>query len=108
MNVTQDARYPVTVGQRQIYLFSALGPSSYSTSTFDPVNLPAGIYLDFIDGCTTVSKTYFVRFFPSAAGSGSRPTWIAKWYTASTGSEVSNATNLSAEQIQFIAFGGNF
>lgn len=108
MNVTQDARYPAAVGQRQFYLFSASGPSSYSQTTSDPVNLPAGIYLDFIEGCQTVSKTYTLRFFPSVTGSGSRPTWVAKWYTISTGSEVSNAVDLSAEKVQFLAIGGNF
>lgn len=97
----------LTVGQRQLEVFNAIGPTSYSQSTGDALSLPTGLYLDYVAPTMTVSKTYEVRFFPSAVNT-SRATWTAKWYVISTGAEVTNATNLSAESIQTMALSGEF
>jgi hypothetical protein len=53
-----------------------------------------------------VSKTYFLRAYPSALGG--RAAWTYKWYVTSTAAEVANAVNLSAESVQFVMIGGEF
>jgi hypothetical protein len=98
--------YPDRVGKRATFVGFGNGPKSYATAG-DPITLPIfQFYIDamFGNGVLTVSKTYFVRAFP--AGSGPRQAWSLKWYTASTGSEVSAATDLSAEVIQIGGLGG--
>ena len=98
----------LAVGQRKIYVFNAIGPASYANPAGDVLSGPFNEYIDAIPGdIMTVSKTYFVRFFPSAVGT-TRATWTAKWYTASNATEVTNTTNLSAESIQFMAMAGEF
>jgi len=100
--------YPEFVGRRALIVGSATGPSSYSQTTGDVVSLTLlNYYIDAIAGVVqTVSGTYFVRFRP--AGTGPRQAWSAHWYVTSSGAEVGNATNLSAESIQVGAFVGQF
>lgn len=105
MQATPLSTYPVTVGQRQIYVFNGTGPKSYSQTTGDVISFPPGFYADMVNGAVAVSKNYVARAIPSAIGF--RPTWQFKWYS-SAGTEVSNATDLSAESVQFEAIGGNF
>jgi len=100
--------YPATIGERRAYTFYGTGPASYSQTTGDPVTTPSmGMYLDTVFQAMSVSKTYEVRFYPASTGT-SRAAWTAKWYVISTGAEVANGVNLSAEKIQFGAFGGEF
>ena len=95
------------VGQRKIFGFSAIGPTSYNQTTGDAVVAPIGEYIDAIEAAMTVSTTYYVRFYPSTTGT-TRASWVAKWYVTSTGAEVANAVNLSAEKIQSFYIGGEF
>lgn len=97
----------ILIGQRQLDVFFASGPTSYSQTTGDPVTALPNTYFDYIAPTMTVSKTYEVRFFPSATNT-SRATWTAKWYVISTGAEVGNGVNLSAESIQTLAIDGEF
>lgn len=92
-------------------LLGTSGPTSYSQTTRDPVSNPgAGDYIEFPMQSVTLSKTYRVEFYPLAvtlregAPSASQSGWVARWVVASTGAEVSNGTNLSAEQLVFGAF----
>lgn len=95
-------------GESILGLFYATGPSSYDATNGDAVTFPPIEYGRALPGtANTVSGTYYVRFFPSATNT-LRPTWTARWYAVSGNAEVSNATNLSAESIQFSAVVGEF
>jgi hypothetical protein len=96
----------IEVGQRVIYVLTGTGPTSYSQTTGDVITPPSGFYIDYAAASSTVSKTYSLRAIPSAGGS--RATWQFKWYVISTGAEVANAVNLSAETVQFVLLGGAF
>ena len=92
-------------------LLGTNGPTSYSQIVRDPVANPgAGDYIEFAMQAVTVSKNYEVVFYPLAAAlregapSASQSGWVALWRSATTGAEVANATNLSAEQLVFGAF----
>jgi hypothetical protein len=64
-------------------------------------------FIDTIDtsGILTVSGTYTVRAIPS--GTGPRMTWKLKWFaTASPQTEVTAATDLSAEKLVLSGKGG--
>lgn len=94
------------VGESASPLFYATGPSSYDATNGDAVTAPPFTYLRSLPGsANTVSGTYYVRFFPSATNT-LRPTWTARWYAVSGNAQVSNATNLSTESIQFSALSG--
>jgi len=103
-----SALYPEFVGRRGIFVGTATGPLSYSQTTGDPVTLSkTPYYIDaFAGNATTVSGTYEVKFHPAALGT--RQSWIAVWFVVSTGAQVANAVNLSAEKIQVGLFGGQF
>jgi hypothetical protein len=97
---------PQHVGEMEIFLLTGVGPSSYSQTTGDVIKNPGtGENLYAVAECVTLSKTYVLRPYPSAVNS-LRPTWTWKWYTQSSGSEVSNGVDLSAEKVQFMALGG--
>lgn len=99
--------YPDNIGRRYAFCGDWNGPASYSQATGDKVTLPQfQNYIDKLDGSVSVSGTYFVRAFPSAAGP--RSGWVLHWYVLATGSEVNNATNLSAEVVKLSGFGGSF
>ena len=97
-------------------LLGTNGPTSYSQTTRDPVQNPAqGDYIAFPMTAETLSKTYRVEFYPTSvggirAGASNLPGlpavagWTARWFVVATGAEVTNSTNLSAEQLQFGAF----
>jgi len=100
--------YPEYVGRRGIFVGTATGPASYLQTTADPVTIAQNpYYIDaFAGDAFTVSGTYLVRFRP--AGTGTRQAWTAVWFVVSTGAQVANAVNLSAEKIQVGFFGGQF
>jgi hypothetical protein len=112
MQLTFLHGYPDYIGKRFAFVGYGSGPASYvNTATFktsgDPVLLPRyDNYIDSLNGdYLSVSGNYLVRFVGSAVGA--RATWVAHWYPIATpGTEVANAVNLSAEQVQFGGFGG--
>ena len=102
----------ITVGQREMFVFSGTGPKSYSNigsqaGTGDVLSPPFGLYLDAVMSCMTVSKTYLLIPFPSAVGT-TRAAWAFRRFTAAAMTEVANTTDLSGESVQFGALGGNF
>jgi hypothetical protein len=100
--------YPEFVGRRAIIVGSGAGPVSYSQATGDPVSLTLpNFYVDAIPGgVQSVSGNYWVQ--PRPSGVGARQTWALHWFVTSTGAEVANAINLSAESVQLGAFVGQF
>ena len=54
------------------------------------------------EGAGSISGNYFVNCFPSGKG---YTNWYARWYVATTGAEVSNGTNLSAETVKLFGVG---
>jgi hypothetical protein len=97
----------ISVGQRQLFVYSAVGPASYSQTTQDPVALPTGVYLDAMNECLDTTGTYEVIFYPSATNT-TRATWTAVWFVVATAAQVANGVNLSGVKIQFSANGGEF
>src|SRR5207237_10888619 len=76
----------ITVGQREMFVFSRTGPKSYSNigsqgGTGDVLSPPFGLYLDAVMSCMTVSKTYLLIPFTSAVGTTS-PSWALLWLRA--------------------------
>src|ERR1017187_6222198 len=108
----QHGSYPDLVGRRSIFCGNYTGPKPYTNTaniatTGDTVTVgPFNYYIDTIHATESVSGTYLVRFRPS--GPGPRATWKAVWVTISTGSEVANGTDLSAETVIVSGFGGLF
>ena len=105
--ITLFKGYPDRIGKRFAFCGSYTGPASYTTGG-DPITLNQ--YQNYIDniensGGLSVSGTYIVRAIPSIAGP--RATWKMKWYTAAAPqTEVSAATNLSAETFIVSGLGG--
>lgn len=98
----------LTVGQRKKWTFYGTGPASYSTSTFDPISFPVGMYIDSVEPCMDTTHTYIAFPFPSVVGS-TRATWTFRWFTAAGMTEVTNnSTSLAAIVVQFTAWGGDF
>ena len=101
--------YPDRVGKRFIWCGSYTGPTSYVAGG-DPIALPT--FDNFIDsinssGQLSVSGTYIIRAIESIAGA--RATWKLKWYTAAAPqTEVTAATNLSAETFILSGYGGTY
>ncbi len=101
--------YPDYVGKRFIWAGNLTGPSSYATGGVN-LTLP-GLqnYIDSVDtnGSLSVSGTYVYRAIPS--GNGPRATWKLKMYTAAAPqTEVTNATDLSAEKFNIAGKGGRY
>ena len=90
--------YPDNIGRKLAFCGPWTGPTSYSQTTKDPVVLPQfNNNIDSIHGSISVSGTYLVR--PQPSGTGPRQTWKLIWVVISTGNEVANAVNLSAETV---------
>ena len=103
--------YPDYIGKRFAFAGNYVGPKSYTNTsniatTGDPVSLPGfQNYIDALDfSSVSLSGTYLVRFRPSQAGP--RASWFGVWYTISSGTEVTNATDLSGETVLVQGFGG--
>lgn len=106
MQLTLLKGYPDMVGRRRIFCGYGNGPTSYATIG-DPVIIPGyETYIDCVQGGNTVSGTYTIDARPS--GVGARQTWYLVWTVAATGAAVGAGTNLSAEQVQISAFGGQY
>lgn len=101
--------YPDYVGKRFIWAGHVNGPSSYPTGGIS-LTLPGfQNQIDSIDssGGLSVSGTYVYRAIPS--GNGPRATWKLKMYTAAAPqTEVTNATDLSAEKFAISGKGGRY
>lgn len=99
--------YPDFVGKRATFVGYGFGPASYNQTTGDIVTLPSpNYYIDAIPGgFQSISGNYSCRAQPS--GVGARMTWALFWYTVA-GSPVAAGFNLSAEQVQFGGFCGQF
>lgn len=105
MNITFLKGYPDRVGKRETFCGYGIGPTSYSQTTKDPLNFPVFQgYVDFIHSSISVSGTYALRWQPSIGGP--RATWKATWIVLSTGNEVANAVNLSAETVMVAGLSG--
>lgn len=99
--------YPDVVGKRQIFAGFGTGPKSYSRVTGDPVTVPGyQNYIDQLQGSISVSGTY--EAIPQPLGTGARQSWIYRWYVVSTGVEVANAVDLSAESVSVSGYGGTY
>jgi len=104
--------YPDKVGKREIFCLNVTGPKPYvNTATFatsgDPLLTNAlgfGRYVDVVFSAVSVSGTYIVRGVPT--GVGPRALWNLHWYTESSGTEVANGVDLSAESVQIGGFCG--
>lgn len=115
MNTSYVLTQPVSYGEIRPAVLVGSGPTSYSQTTGDVIANPAaGDYIYAVMAAMAKSKNYFVVAFPSATGVGqiraggasaSASGWTFKWYNVAPatgiGSEVTNATNLSAETVQF-------
>lgn len=106
--------YPDEVGKREIFSVSWTGPKSYTnTATFATSGeafsgsiLGFQRYVDLIFSAVSISGTYIVRGIPTATGA--RASWRLHWYTESSGTEVTNAVDLSAESVQIGGFCGKY
>ena len=107
MNLTLLKGYPDNIGRRKAFVGSGAGPTSYSQTTKDVLNMPLfGNYFDVVTGAATVSGTYIVRPIPSAASA--RATWKLTWVVVATGAEVANGIDLSAERVLLSGFMGQY
>jgi len=108
MNITLLHGYPDRVGKRFRWCGNGNGPASYvgGTTPGDQIILPVfQAYIDSVNGDQlSVSGNYIVRVQPG--GIGARQKWFTRWFNVSGGAEVTNATNLSAEQVQLSGDGG--
>lgn len=98
--------YPDYIGKRFAFACKGTGPSSYNSTAKDVISLPGFQHnIDAIPGVVvTKSGNYYLIFYPSIAGL--RATWKAIWYGVGGTTEVTNATDLSAETFIVSGFGG--
>jgi hypothetical protein len=105
-----------TIGQGKAIPMDHTGPASYTTGgeTLGAINNQTGIAfqglgtLDYVDvEGPTLSGNYYV--YVQTTGTGERKTFKLVWVTATAGipssSQVTNATNLSAETLRILVFG---
>jgi hypothetical protein len=108
MQVTLFHGYPDKIGRRSAWCGTGTGPTSYTGGSAPTDQVLVGPYQFYIDAITeisiSVSGNYYAIAQPSLAGV--RAVWYLRYFTASTGAEVSNSTNLSAEKFIISGFGG--
>ncbi len=100
----QMVMQPSPIGELFMSMADILGPASYTTGGFavSPQAFGLQSFKDAIGACT-VSGTYQVE---SRSISGPAATTIKLiWIVVSTGAEVANAVNLSAETVRIIGIG---
>lgn len=99
--------YETTIGSKLLIMVDHYGPASYSQATGDvyPVtNINRGGF-DRVSAGTTLSGTYSVVAIMTPAAVGSGVTQVSlKWTVVSTGAQVANAVNLSAEVVRLEIF----
>lgn len=107
MQVTLLHGYPDYIGKRFAWAGYGNGPKSYVTGG-DPVTLPGfQNYIDIVFASGfSLSKLYNVD--PVNSANGQRATWKMIWVVFSTGLEVANGVDLSAETVQIGGFGGTY
>lgn len=82
-----------------------VGPASYSTGGETITGSYYGLRsLDYVGGGVSESGTYFVLGGPTAGGL--RATQKLLWFIASSGAEVGEGTDLSAETVRILVVGG--
>ena len=96
--------YPANLGGKVARVAYIKGPTSYVNGTGQTIIDSSFRSLDYVCASMTVSGTYNVQAQPKTAGAGQ--TWYLRWFVTATGAEVTNATNLSAETVQFMVVGG--
>ena len=88
MQTTYVGAQPVAFGDfKAAVLLGVSGPTSYAQVSGDPVANPApGDYIVAPTPCLTLSRNYFVEFFPLSVGdiragatSGMQSGWVAQW-----------------------------
>jgi len=109
--------YPSVFGNKNVEVVEHIGPKSYTTGgeVYDAVHLGWG-GLDWVvvpiaalaaSQGNTYSGTYHVKvvFSTTSAIQGALGSVKLQWFTASAGSEVSSATDLSGEVLRLFAIG---
>jgi hypothetical protein len=108
MNVTLFHGYPDRVGKRSIWAGTGVGPKSYTGGSAPTDALVIPVFQFYVDSVTevsiSVSGTYYCIAQPDSANI--RANWKLRYFTATTGAEVGNATDLSAEKFILSGFGG--
>ena len=119
MQVTLYHGYPDRVGKRSTWVGTGNGPASYTGGNAPTDTISIGTFQFYIDAISEISisfsGTYYAIAQPSAvniaaAGQATainpRATWFVRYFTATTGAEVNNGTNLSAEKFVISGLGG--
>ena len=101
--------YPDKIGKRFAFVCKATGPKSYDSTNKDILTLPGYQHTHR----TRSSESYhhgqrniYLTVKPSVADK--RAVWKATWTVTSGGSEVTNATDLSAETFLISGLGGQY
>jgi hypothetical protein len=98
-------------GGKQFVVGDYVGPTSYvSGSTGGDTILPGTLgffnsILTFLEISIDTTGVYYAQAQSTGTGLIGAGRWRLRWYTAATGAEVSNATNLSAISIKMSAVG---
>lgn len=99
--------YEESVGAKLFAIVDHYGPSSYVNGTgevYPASNLQRGGF-DAVEGSVSFSGTYEALVFYGSTNIGNGvPSVTLRWYVVSTGAEVANATNLSAEAVRLKVF----
>jgi hypothetical protein len=105
--------YPNWIGNRQVYVGTGNGPSSYNQTTGDPLSVAfTPFFIDSVMGpAVTVDGKYIAVPVPIATGKGA--TWTLFWFNfiPSVGgtpawTAVASGANISTETIQLGVIGG--
>lgn len=99
---------PQSLGEVQLSVQSLPGPASYlgGVGNGQPIGatLMGMLQLRFVVAEDLDStETYFVRIIQ--ASRGATKLFRSRWYVNATGAEVTNATNLSASFVRYLAIG---
>lgn len=98
-------------GGHGVVFLNYTGPPSYDQAgdEIDTVGAPTGNQtglrsIDAVITAVSLSGTYFIEAQPSSIGP--TKTWYLQWYLSSTGAEVGNGVDLSAEKTIITVIGG--
>jgi hypothetical protein len=100
--------YPTHIGNREIFVGTGNGPTSYNATSGDPLSVNfIPFFIDSVLGpCISVSGNYVV--LPQIYVSGKGGSWVLYWYAfnKATGALTAASGNLSAEVVQLGVVGG--